>query len=89
MQIDRVVLRAREVDDAERTQRLAISTREIVTDDDRQVQRLGHTFDPAYEIDSGADHGEIEPIDSADIAIDCGAGDVPRGWTSKSNRIGW
>ena len=34
---------------AERTQRLAISAREIVTDDDRQVQRLGHAFDPADE----------------------------------------
>ena len=36
---------------AERTQRLAVSTREIVADDDRKVQRLGHSFDPADQVD--------------------------------------
>ena len=55
---------------AERMQRLAVGTREIVADDDRQVQRLGHRFDPADQIDGGADHGEIKPVGGADIAVD-------------------
>ena len=62
---------------AERTQWLTISTREIVTHDDRQVQRLGNTFDPADQIDGGADHGEIESVGRADISVDHGA-DVKR-----------
>ena len=62
---------------AERPQRFAVSTREIVTDDDRQVQRLGHIFDPANEINGGTDHGEIEPVRGADVAVDCGT-DVKR-----------
>ena len=55
---------------AERLQRPAIGAREIVTDDDRLVQRLGHGLDPADEIDGRADHGEIKPVGGADVAID-------------------
>ncbi len=51
--------------------------REIVTYDDRHVQRLGHCFDPADQIDGGANHSEIKPFGGADIAIDCLA-DVKR-----------
>ena len=55
---------------AERLQRPAIGAREIVADDDRLVQRLGHGLDPADEIDGGADHGEIKPVGGPDIAVD-------------------
>ena len=58
---------------AERLQRPAIGAREIVTDDDRLVERLGDSFDPADEIDGRADHGEIKPVGGADIAVDCRA----------------
>jgi hypothetical protein len=54
----------------ERVQRFAVSTGEIITDDDRQVERLGHTFDPADQIDGGTDYGEIEPVGGTDIAVD-------------------
>src|SRR3984957_14631474 len=45
---------------AERLQRPVIGAGEIVTDDDRLVQRLGQGLDAADEIDGRADHGEIE-----------------------------
>jgi hypothetical protein len=38
---------------AERTQRLAVSAREIVADDDRKVQRLGHSFDRLTRLTAG------------------------------------
>src|SRR5579862_6776267 len=55
---------------AERLKRPAIGAGEIVADDDRLVQRLGDRFDPADEIDGGTDHGEIQPVGGADIAVD-------------------
>src|SRR5580704_11155135 len=60
---------------AERLQRAAVGAREIVADDDRLVQRFGYRLDPADEIDGRADHGEIEPVGGADIAVD-GRADV-------------
>ena len=33
-------------------------------------KRLGRSFDPADQIDGGADHGEIKPVGGPDIAVD-------------------
>ncbi len=55
---------------AERAQRLPIGAGEIVADDERQVERFRDRFDAADQIDVGPDHREVEPVGSADIAVD-------------------
>jgi len=62
---------------SQRPQRAAMHAREIVADDQGQVERLCDRFDPADQIDAWPDDGEIEPVGRADISIDYGA-DVKR-----------
>jgi hypothetical protein len=57
---------------SQRSQRAAMSAREIVADDQGQVERLCDRFDPADQIDAWPDDGEIEPVGRADIAVNQG-----------------
>jgi len=83
---DRAASRARAADAGERVQRFAVNTREIIANNDRHIERLGHTFDPADQIDGGTDHGEIEPVGGADIAVDRRA-DVKRDTISSGGSL--
>ena len=58
---------------SQRPQRAAMHAREIVADDQGQVERLCDRFDPADQIDAWPDDGEIEPVGRADIAVNHGA----------------
>jgi hypothetical protein len=60
---------AAELVSPERPQRPAVGAGELVADHDRQVERLRDRLDPADQIDRRPDHGEIETVGSADIAV--------------------
>ena len=58
---------------SQRSQCTAIRAREIVADDQGQVEGLCDRFDPADQINARPDDGEIEPVGRADIAVNHGA----------------
>src|SRR5712664_1395572 len=56
--------------ETKRDERAAAGAGEIARDEKRTIEPLGQRLEPAREIDGGADGGEIEPVDGADIAED-------------------
>lgn len=55
---------------AERFQRFAVGTCEIVAHDQRQIKGLRDGFDAADQIDGRPYHREIEAIGRSDVAVD-------------------
>ena len=56
--------------ETERRQRPPVSTRKIIADDDLCIQGFRHRLDPAHQINSRADDGEVKAIRSANVAVD-------------------
>ena len=54
---------------AKRGQCSPVGFSEIVADNHSQIERFGDGLDATDEVDCGADHGEIETIRGADIAV--------------------
>ena len=55
---------------AERAQLFPRYAREVVADNEVQIERFCHRFNAAQQIDGGPDNSEIKSVRRTDIAVD-------------------